>query len=39
MKSPATTRATMIATNIGKKMLIEAVVSIIITAKEYVILQ
>jgi hypothetical protein len=39
MKRPATTRATMIATNMGKKMLIEAVVSIMITASEYVILQ
>ena len=39
MKRPATILATIMATNIGKKMLIEAVVSIIMTASEYVILQ
>ena len=39
VKKPATCRETMIAMNMGMKMLIDAVVSIMITASEYVMRQ
>ena len=39
VKKPATFEETMIVMNIGMKMLIDAVVSIMITASEYVMRQ